>query len=454
MLFGQKKARKKAKYLFNCEGEEDTLSVFQSLVEFNASTDKKGRYTHLTPAVTGIGCGTVHAREHIANNKKFVDQYEEVRLCYDNDELTEDEKRKKNPGKKGKEATRDVGNFLMTHRVRVVVWPDDVNDCNDLVKCGRSYELAKLLLFETEEYDTAEIVGLYDVFKEGELAKPLNKGVYLESFPFLMDRLLGIRMRECTLILAPTGSGKSSIGAEIGFNFAEEYGGVGGIFLEEGLAKTTKRFISRKLEIHPNLYKFDPLKFCTYDQYLEAERWVGDTKNFMFINHYGPIKIDQLIDLATIFIYKYNRKLIILDHISLTILGDGQIEERAELEKAMIKLTTLCEQCDVHIQVIAHINRAASTTLGGDRDLDKPKWKRTFITDGKGTQALETLAHNIITIDQEIIPDGTRGRIRLFLGKNREADNLGFCDIVRMHPETGVFYDASQEVWQPKTQGY
>ena len=448
MLFGQKTCRKNAKYIFNCEGEEDALSAYQALSEWQ---NKNGReeFKSLTPCVTSIGCGTVHAKEHIANNLNFINNYKEIRLCYDNDRLSDIDKQKKNPGMKGYEATQDVGNFLLDHNVRYVAWPDDINDCSDYLQQGRSYDLAKQLLFETKEHRTAKIVGLYDVFKEGELRKSLDRGIYLDSFPKLMDRLLGIRMREVTLMLAPSGCGKSSVSAEIGYNFAEKCGGVGGIFLEEGMQKTCDRFIARKLKIHPNIYKYDKEKI-PYNDFLNAEKWVGDTNNFLFVDHNGPIPIDKLIDIARVLVYKHHRKLIVLDHISLCVQDNGVIDERIELERAMVKITALAAQSDVHIIVIAHINRASSTISGSDRDIDKPKWKRTFSTDGKGTQALEGLADNIIPIDIELLPNNQRGRIRLVLGKNRGADNLGFCDVTKMNDTTGIFYDASEEIWIPE----
>jgi len=306
-----------------------------------------------------------------------------------------------------------------------------------------------------EEYRAKKIVGLHDVFKKGEILQPIDKGVYLKAFPKLMERLLGFRLKEDTLVLAPSGVGKTSFCKELAYEFANVLGGVGGIFLEEGLAKTGNDLIARRLKIHPNIFKYRD-KSLDGPEVTEAEEWVADKDNFLFLDHYGTIAINELVDLCKIMIYKHNRKFIVFDHISLAINEDGTVEERAALTKAMKAITTLCEQCDVHIVIVAHINRNATTVTHKDREIDKPVWKRTFITDGKGTQALEALAHNIITIDKERLPDGTRGRIRLFLGKNRGADSLGFCDITKMHPSTGLFYDASQEIWtsQGTSQGY
>ncbi len=453
-LFGQVQARKRARFLWNTEGEIDALSAFQALVDNNP----KEEYKDLMPAVTSIGCGTKGAVEHLSNNLEFLKGYKDLVLCYDNDENTEIEKRKKTPGMKGKECTEAVGAFLSTNltdssNANIVDWPDYINDCSDALQKGKDGELFKILL-NIKEYKSEKIVSLYDVFKEGELYEPMKKGVYLDSFPKLMEKWMGVRLREATLMLAPSGVGKSSVTTEMAFNYGEKEGGVGGIFLEEGMKKTGLRFVSRRLKVHPNLYKFDKEKYKTIEEHIEAERWVANPDNFLFLDHYGPIKINSLIDLARIFIYKHNRRFIVLDHISLTVTGNGDIDERVELEKAMVSLTTLCEQCDVHIMVVAHINRGGSVISGKDREFEKPKWKRTFITDGKGTQALEALAHNIIPIDVELLPDNTRGRIRLVMGKNREADMLGFCDVTKMHHKTGIFYDASNEIWTPSDGEY
>ena len=453
-LFGQNKARKKAKFIFATEGEVDMLSTFQALVDYQRGPDQNPKFKDLMPAVISIGCGTVNAVEHMANNAKFIGNYGELRLCFDNDCLSEMDLKKPNPGMRGRETTEAVGNHFMQMLVRVADWPEWVNDPSDYLQKDKSEELAKTVLFKCSEYNTEKIVGLYDKFKSGDLFQPLTQGVYLPGFPKLMEKLLGIRPGELTLMMAASGIGKSSISAEIAYNYAAQEGGVGGIFLEEGMKKTCNRFIARRLEVHPNLYKWNPDQHCTYEEYLEAEKWVADPNNLLFLDHFGVIKIENLIDLAKILIFKYHRKFIVLDHISLTVGGDGDIDERVELEKAMIQLAALCENSDVHIIVVSHINRAASTTTSKERDFTEPKWKRTFITDGKGTQALEALAWNIILIDGELLPDGTRGRIRINLGKNREADELGFCDISRMDDKTGVFYDASHEVWHPETDGY
>jgi len=451
-LFGQDKCRSKAKKLYITEGEYDQMSCYQAYME-NVGKD----YKQYGVNVVSIGCGTPNAVDHITENEHFISGFEQVVLCFDNDSLSERDLKKKNPGMKGAEATNAVGAFLRDHTVLKIKWekcnklPNGKfpNDPSDYLKPenNKADWLYRVMLFNTEEYRNKKIVGIHDVFEKGEVLEPLDKGVYLESFPKLMDLLLGIRKKEDTLLLAPSGTGKTSVCCALAADMAEGGEKVGGILLEEGMKRTGQRFIAQRLRIHPNKFQFGERLGKTDDEVSNAEDWVAE--KYLFLDHHGAISINELVDLCKLFIYKYNRTFIIFDHISLACASDGTIEERAELTVAMNAITALCESCDVHIVVVAHINRNATTVSSKEREITEPKWKRTFITDGKGTQALEALAHNIITIDKERLPDGTRGRIRLFLGKNRGADTLGFADITRMHPDTGVFYDASDERWTP-----
>lgn len=203
-LFGQNVARKSAKMLFICEGEVDALSAYQALLEHT-----KEEYKAYTPAVVSIGCGTVHAVDHLAHNPKFLERYKEFRLAFDNDELTDIEKLKKNPGMKGKEATQAVGGFLIeqSNRVFITKWYDWVNDCSDLLQKGMSEQLHKQLLFDIEAFSAEKVLSAGDI-QVDDLLKPKEKGAYVDSFPILMEKLWGIRKSELTILTAMSGVGK------------------------------------------------------------------------------------------------------------------------------------------------------------------------------------------------------------------------------------------------------
>jgi hypothetical protein len=243
-LFGQNRARKSAKFLFVCEGEVDALSAYQALLEHTGE-----EYKRYTPAVISVGCGTVHALDHLAHNPKFLDNYDEFRLAFDNDELTLVEKTKKNPGMKGKEATQVVGAFLIerTGRVFTTDWCDWANDCSDFLQKGKSQELHKQLLFDITAFSAEKVLSAGEIEVES-LLKPKEKGIYIDSFPILMEKYWGIRKSELTILTAMSGVGKTVVSSEIAYKLAETTDEkIALVFLEETSEETLLRMIARKL---------------------------------------------------------------------------------------------------------------------------------------------------------------------------------------------------------------
>ena len=55
------------------------------------------------------------------------------------------------------------------------------------------------------------------------------------------------------------------------------------------------------------------------------------------------------------------------------------------------------------------------------------------------------MAFNVIAVENEVMPDGTRGRIRLKILKNREWGDLGVCDVLKQK-EDGRLHDASDNL--------
>lgn len=448
-LFGQRECKGPTQNLKIVEGEIDQLSAYQALLDRQLSDETPEKYRKLKPQIVSIGCGTVHARDHIGNNSEFTDNYNNIWLAFDNDQLSDLEKQKRNPGMKGKECTESVGAFLCTAKqsgeIYIIQWPDYFNDCSDALQKGKSEELARILLFDKKKFKVEKIVSLYEVFKPGELKDPIPKGVYLPSYPKLMDKLMGDRQGELTLLLAPSGAGKSTITADMLYEYIVEEGYGGGIFLEENLKKTFQRFIARKMGINLKNFRLGMVDIDN-DKYIKAEKWVADPDNFLALDHSGSIKISELDSLARIMVRKHKRKKIIFDHLTLATSDSktGQ-EERLKLDESMKMLAALCEQEDASITVVCHVNRGVQ--LNRKREFEEPYWKRCFKEDARGSSAIECLSWNVICLDIEELPSQSRGRVRLSLQKNREASETGFTDCLIMDQKSGKMIDASNWVY-------
>ena len=446
-MFFQNLADTSANHVYLCEGPKDALCLRQCMKD----NTKKEWQDHIPPIVS-ILLGCPNAKKNVIHNEWFLKNFkgeykqkEEIKkkgpiLCFDSDESL--------PGEneiKGREASEECAAFLRDYYVKILQHVDYVNDIGDYLKKDKSELLFKKAVFQTVEFRPEKIVSLYDVFKPGELKEPVEQGIYLPSYPKLMDMLCGERSGELTLFLAPSGAGKSSITADMLYETMVLEGHTCGIFLEENLKKTFQRFIARRMGV--NLKNFR-LGLCEIDdeKYQEAEKWVADPDRFLALNHSGSIKISQLESLAKLAIYKYGRKKIVFDHLTLSQPDQkGANEERLALDSSMKMLAALCEETDVSIKVICHINRNANQ--GRNREIKEPTWRRCFKEDARGSSAIECLSWNVICLDLEELANGKRGRVRLSLQKNREAGELGFADILTMDFLTGKMVDASDYVY-------
>lgn len=433
-LFGQNKARKMAKFLFSCEGEVDTISAYQAIMDSNT----KEEYAHLTPAVTGIGCGTVHAVEHLSNNSKFLNIYKEIRLCYDNDELSIVEKQKKNPGMKGKECTQAVGAFLVDSKRTIFTtkFPEYINDCSHALQKGKSGELAKILLYDVELFNYEKIVTVSD-FEIEDLIKPKQKGVYIDTFPILMDKLWGIRKREYTILTAMSGVGKSYCSSEIAYKLAEKSKKpIALIFLEETSRETLLRMIARRLKINYYKFVFNPLKFCTKEQFKKAFEWTKE--KFYFLDVFGSMKIPELMDSFKNFVYVNGCEYIIFDHLSMLASGSEVKDERRLIDNMMTEQAAFTAQIDVGVIAVSHLSRQAQLEIGKLSDLKEEKWINVRKEHLKGSSSLEQLSWNIIGLDMLLKPNRERSDVRFTILKNRSIGLLGVADQFHMNDITGM----------------
>lgn len=443
-LYGQKQADPGRKVLFLAEGWVDLMSIYQSMKQASAGS----KWADLDPAVVSIVNGTSNAARSIASNDSFVRDYDQVCLCFDNDSRTEFDKKSII---KGIEATEEVGSYLSSDNVFTIPWPTDVNDANEMMMTKGYKALNDILAFKKKPYQANDIVNFSDIISFEEFCQPVSEGIYIPAFPDLMQKLKGFRLREMTTLTSFSGTGKSTIGAEALYHIAEQGHRVGTVMLEENLRKTMGRFVARRLGVHPNVWKFNMYAGGhSVEQIKDAYDWVNEM--FIPLNHFGSLGCKELLSKVKALFHVNGCKYILLDHLGLAISGMGVKDERKDLDDTMTMLSSFVSANDLHLIVVNHLNRNASA---GKREiLTEPKFRNVHMEDLRGSSALEGLSWNVIGIDKEDMPDGTRGRIRIRVLKNREADLLGVADTLIMDEKSGLFLNAVDDVWTPPTVGY
>ena len=426
-LLGQAQATK-GKKVFIVEGCFDMLSAFQSLNSHKGSYS--GFPTVVSPAL-GIGDinkGVTNSRQHIAANIEFVNSYTDTVVCFDNDE---------GEVNVGQEGVQDLA--LILKDFSNVVLP--VNDCNDMMKEQGEKELYFALL-TAKPYENEHIItGGIDI---EELLEPLKEGIRINVLPNTSRVLRGFREREMTIVLAPTGIGKTTVCKEIGYSLVKQGHKVGHVFLEEDLKKTQQSYIALDNSVHLPKFREDPT-CITKAQAQASYDTLINTPRTMWMKHFGSLSPASLMSKFEWMAIK-GMEYIILDHISMVFSGSDNGNERKEIDMLLTELAAFTTKTGVHPIIVSHVKRTNKLPKRDkEGNITYPYWDEVDTTQARGSGAFEQLGWNLIGIEPEILEDKRRGRIRTRILKNREWGQLGVGDILTMSPQTGRLILATEE---------
>ena len=437
-LFGQQLAEqqnRKRNNLTITEGQWDCISVYQSLVDNVKGT----RFEGIEPLVVSIPMGTANAVESILHNEAYVKSHDAMTIFFDDDHCTPSEIQKKIM--KGHEAREAVANALVGSGLSLftVSQADGFKDASDYMQAGRSEDLAKLVQFERRPYTSEKIVKAGDLDLDF-LLEPRPEGVYVNSFPKLMDKLHGFRTRELVLLTSPSGVGKSTVCSIFASAFMENNHKLGMIYLEETNKETIQRLIASKLKVNYLTFKNNPLLVASREDIEKAYKEIVNNDQLVMLGHFGSLPISELMAKIKHMHLVEGCDYIMLDHLSLVISGSAVKDERKELDMVMTELAAFCAANDVCIIAVSHINRSAAEQFKPPKTKEneepKPYWVQVTKEMMRGSAALEQLSFIILGLEPEIMPDRSRGRVRLTVLKNRPWSYLGVADTFKIDDES------------------
>ena len=427
-LLGQANATK-GKKLFIVEGCWDLLSAYQSLNN-NKPSGFSGVPAVVSPAL-GIGDinkGATNSRQQIASNLEFVNSYDDKVICFDNDE---------GDINVGQEGVQDLA--LVLKEFKNCILP--VNDCNDMMKEHGEKELYFALL-TAKPYENEHIItGGIDI---DELLEPLKEGIDIKVLPHTSRLLHGFREREMTIVLAPTGIGKTTVCKEIGYALVKAGRKVGHVFLEEDLKKTQQSYIALDNNVHLPKFREDPSCINRADVEKSYHALIN-TNRTMWMKHFGSLSPASLMAKFEWMAIK-GMEFIILDHISMVFSGSDNGNERKEIDMLLTELAAFTTKTGVHPIIVSHVKRTNKTPKRDkEGNVTYPYWDEVDTAQARGSGAFEQLGWNLIGIEPEILEDKRRGRIRTRVLKNREWGLLGVGDVLTMSPQTGRLVIAQDE---------
>lgn len=434
-LFGQEVAEGNKRKRVNAnitEGELDCMSCWQA----NVDSVKGTKYDGLEPFVMSLPLGTANAVEAILHNSEYIHGFESLTMFFDDDYCTPAEKAK--GIMKGHEAREAVGNALVGSSLSLytITAPSPYKDASDMLQDGKSDDLAKLVQFGKRAYSAEKIVKASDIAFEDLIMKRLD-GLIIKCFPELMHKIHGFRTGELVLLTSPSGVGKSTVTSIFASGFLEAGERVGMIYLEETNKETLQRMVAAKLKVNYNKFKNDPLSCASREAIKEAYDTIVENDDLVMLGHFGSLPITELMSKIKHMHLIEKCRYIILDHLSVVISGSAIDNERKELDMVMTELAAFCAANDVCIIAVSHINRGDGKMFAPPKGKeDEPYWVKVTKEMMRGSAALEQLSFIIIGLEPQIMPDRSRGMVRLTVLKNRPWSYLGVADEFMVDEDT------------------
>lgn len=442
-LFGQTVAEnieQKRKNLVYVEGELDQLSTYQAMKEQVKGT----KWESMEPFVVSVSCGTANAVEATLHNEDFIRSFDSLSLMFDGDESTEAEKKK--GILRGKEATEAVASALVGTGITLctIELPAKYKDASDMLQDGEGDALAKIVQFGKKAYTAEKIVRASDIDFD-DLIAPQPEGIYVDCFPELNRKIHGFRTRELVVLTSPSNVGKSTVCAMFANAFIEAGERVGMIFLEETNKQTLQRAVASKLKVNYNKFKNAPLACASKEEIRKAYDEIAKDDKLIMLGHFGSLPISELMNKIRHMHLVEGCSHIVLDHLSVVISGSHIENERKELDIVMTELAAFCAANDVCIIAVSHINRTAAEQFKPPKGKeDEPFWVTISKEQMRGSAALEQLAFIVLGLEPQIMPDRSRGNVRLTVLKNRPWGILGVADEFSVDEDTWEVVLANQ----------
>jgi twinkle protein len=395
MLFGQSLFQAGGKFVTVCEGELDAMSVYEMF---------GSRY----PAVS-INNG-VHATANVKNNLEWLDSFETVVLCFDNDEV-------------GTEAVNRVAPILGPNKCKILTLAK-YKDASDYLSNGDG----KLFIDEWWNYSkdyTVSGVATVDEMREALLDYKNTELIPLpESFGDLNYMMRGgIARGELVSIIAHTSIGKTTILNELIYHFATETKEKIGCFMvEDNIDETIRKVVS--VHTSQNLQLVKP-KDLNVDLIMDSALEIGFGSRIQLHNDGGgSIDLEEMFSKIRYFVKGLNCSIILVDplHTAIKNLSNENIEE------VMDRFIKLCKETKVAVILSTHTRKPD--------DGSHPHKISEY--DVKGSGAIPQASHTNILFSRDKLAEDeyTKNSTRIRVPKLRRTGQTGEAGWTYFNPET------------------
>lgn len=407
-LFGQQAFKGGGKYITVVEGEADALAVSEMF---------DGKW-----AVVSIRSGASGAVKDIKQNLEWLETFENVVICFDND-------------KAGQEASRAVLDLFTPNKAKNVVLP--MKDAGDMLK-ERNVQGFIKEWWNAKTYQPDGIVAGKDTW-DYIVAQEEVKSI---PYPWicLNDMTYGFREKELVTITSGSGMGKSQMVRELEhYLLGATDDNIGILALEEDIPKTALGIMS--IEANKTLHLSRDAS--REDKRGYWERTLGTGRIFMF-DHFGSTCEDNLLSRVRYMAKGLDCKWIILDHLSIVVSDQETGDERKAIDSIMTKLRQLVQETGVGLFLVSHLRRPNGKAHedGGQISL----------AELRGSASIAQLSDMVIGLerDQQHADPQVRNTTTVRVLKNRYAGLTGCACYLYYDKDTGRMIETTCPVGDEK----
>lgn len=407
-FFGQHLFKNGGKRLIVTEGEIDCLTVSQ--VQGN-------RWP-----VVSIPSGVKSAKKTFKKHLEWLESYQEVVLCFDNDEP-------------GREAIEQCAPLLTPGKCKVVNLPKQYKDPNDMLLAGKMDQLVSAL-WDAKVYRPDGILAGTDI--RDRMLNRFSQGVvrgFDIPYPGLDEMLYGVHKGKLLTLTAGSGIGKSTLAHEIAYclNILHKQS-VAIVALEENVEQSSMK----QMGINLNKPLHLDMEGVTERHWAAAfDQTIGNGRTYLY-DHFGSLESDNLLSKCRYLAVSCGVDFILLDHVSIVVSGGLESDERKAIDALMTNLRSLVENTGVGVIVISHLKRAEGKAKSHEEG------GRVTLGQLRGSGAIAQLSDFVVGLERDQQgnnPDVTTIRVL----KNRHTGRLGIAGYLKYHHDTGRLLDFTPE---------
>ena len=364
--------------------------------------------------VVSIKNGAASALENCKQSFDYLNQFETVVICFDND-------------KAGKESGKKVAQLFEPNKCKIVSL--ELKDANEYLVSGQREKFTQAW-WNSKPYTPAGIINLADL--GNSLYDEKDCEVCRYPWEGINEKTYGMRTGELICFTSGAGMGKSSIVRELMHHILKATKDkIGVLAMEESVRNTAFNIMS--VEANARLYIKEIRDQFTIEQLASWQAETIDSGRFYAFDHFGSISNDEILDRVRFMAKALDCRWIILDHLSILVSGqEDNGDERKSIDILMTKLRSLVEETNIGLILVSHLRRPS-----GDKGHEDGR--EVSLSHLRGSASIAHLSDSVIALErnQQAGDETESNTTVLRILKNRYTGDTGIACKLYYDRQTG-----------------